>query len=494
MRTTDEQVLRLRAERARGRPIEVAAMRAGMHRNTARKYLAGSLPSERRVERTWRTREDPFAADWPEMEAMLEESPDLEAKALFEHLRTLRPGRYEDGLLRTFQRRVKRWRATRGPEKEIFFPQAHVPGEAMQTDFTSANELEVTIQRVPYRHKLCVSTLPYSTWRWATPCRSESMLALSEGVQNTVFELGYVPRYHQTDRSTAATHRTGSTWRFNEEYEALMRHLGMAPRVTGVGKKEQNGSIEASNQALKRQLEQELLLRGSRDFESQAAYVAWLEGILRKRNRGRAKRLAEEIPAMRPLGVRRLPDFKVLDVRVGAGSTIRAKSCTYSVPSRLIGERVRVRVYEMRLEVYLGGEHQETLERVRGRGAYNVNWRHVIGWMVKKPGAFRRYRYRDALFPTATWREAWHRLDATLSTWSAATNYLQVLNLARDTGQVPVEAAVRALLDAGELPRLDAVVERMEREPAAVPELTTQEVDLGEYDELTPEAREEAGR
>lgn len=494
MRTTDEQVLRLRAERARGRSIEVAAMRAGMHRNTARTYLSGPLPSERTVERTWRTREDPFAEDWPAMEAMLEDAPELEAKALFEHLCTLRPGRYEAGHLRTFQRRVKRWRATRGPEKEIFFPQVHVPGEALQTDFTNANELEVTIQGEAYPHELCVSTLPYSTWRWASPCRSESMLALSEGLQNTVFELGHVPRFHQMDHSTSATHLVGSTWLFNDEYQALMRHLGMEPRLTGVGKKEQNGSIESSHNALKRQLKQELLLRGSRDFESQAAYVAWLEGVLRKGNRSRSKRLADEIQVMRPLGVRRLPDFKVVDVRVGTGSTIRAKSCTYSVPSRLIGEKVRVHVHETRLEVYLGGERQETLERVRGRGAYNVNWRHVIGWMVKKPGAFRRYRYRDALFPTATFREAWARLDGTLSTWSAAMNYLQVLKLALDAGQVQVEAEVRALLDAGTLPRLDAVVERMEREPAPMPAMTAPEVNLDDYDELTPEARGEVGR
>ena len=276
-----------------------------------------------------------------------------------------------------------------------FFPQAHRPGEALQTDFTHAKVLGITIQGQPFPHLLCVSVLPYSNWRWATPCRSESILALSEGVQNAVFELGHVPQYHQTDHSTAATHLVDSAWVFNDEYEALMRHLGMSPRTTEVGRKEQNGSIEAMNGALKRHLEQELLLRGSRDFESLAAYEAWLQAVLRKGNRGRSTRLAEELAVMRPLGVRRLPDYKVVDVRVGSGSTIRAKSCTYSVPARLIGERVRVHVHETRVKVYLGGQHQVTLERVRGRGAHNVNWRHVIGWMVKKPGAFRRYRYRD---------------------------------------------------------------------------------------------------
>lgn len=494
MRTTDAQVLRLRTERTGGRSIEVAAMKAGMHRNTARKYLSGLLPSEQGAERDWRTREDPFAEDWPEMAAMLEDAPELEAKALFAHLQMLHPGRYQDGHVRTFQRRVKAWRATRGPEKEIFFPQAHRPGEALQTDFTNAGELGVTIQREPYGHLLCVTVLPYSRWRWATPCRSESMVALREGLQNAVFELGRGTRHHQTDHSTAATHEVNGAWVFNDEYLALMRHLGMEPRLTGVGKKEQNGSVEAGNGALKRQLEQELLLRGSRDFESEAGYGAWLEGVLRKRNRARSVRLAEELSVMRPLGVSRLPAYSVVDVRVGSGSTIRAKSCTYSVPSRLVGEKVRVHVHESRLEVYLGGQRQATMERVRGRGASNVNWRHVIGWMVKKPGAFRRYHYRDALFPNATFRKAWEELDAELSTWAADMNYLQVLLHARDGCEHDVERALRVLQVAGELPRFERVVALAGGERPVRPAVDVGEVELETYDGLTPEASAEAMR
>lgn len=493
MQTTDVQVVRLRAERARGRSIEGAAMKAGMHRNTARKYLRGPLPSEREAERTWRTREDPFAEDWPAMAAMLEEAPGLEAKALFEHWQTLRPGRYPDGHLRTFQRRVKTWRATRGPEKEVFFPQAHRPGEAMQTDFTHADVLGVTIGREPYDHLLCVTALPYSRWRWATPCGSESMAALSEGLQNAVFELGRVARHHQTDHSPAATHRAQGAWVFNDDYAALMRHLGMEPRLTGIGKKEQNGSVEAGNGALKRELEQELLLRGHRDFESEAAYRAWIGGVLRKRNLRRS-RLAEELQAMRPLSAARLPAYIVVEARVGSGATIRAKSCTYSVPSRLIGEKVRVRVHESRLEVYLGGAHQATLQRVRGKGAHNVSWRHVIGWMVRKPGAFRRYRYRDALFPTPTFRRAWEELDAKLSPWSADMNYLQVLQHARDGSEHDVERALRALSLAGEPARFERVVALTANPRPARPEVEVGEVELSTYDGLTPEASAEVTR
>ena len=496
MRSTDAQVHRLRQERGRGCTIGEAAMKAGMHRNTAAKYLeTGALPSEAAPGRAWRTRKDPFEADWPLMERMLEEAPELEAKVLFEHLLELRPGRYGLDQLRTFQRRVKTWRARSGPEKEIFFPQAHRAGEAAQTDFTWATELGVTILGENFEHMLCVTVLPYSLWQWATPCLSESMVALREGVQNAFFRLGFLPEFHQTDNSTAATHDLATGKRgFNAEYEALMRHLSLRPRTTQVGAKEQNGSVESTNGALKRALKQHLLLRGSRDFLSREAYGAWLCGVLEKRNAGRSVRLKEELCAMRPLGVRRLPEYSVVDVRVGSGSTIRVKSNTYSVPSRLIGEKVRVRVFDDRLEVYWSGELQAKRERVRGKAAFCVAWRDVIGWLVRKPGAFRRYRYRDALFPGEVFLRAYERLDEALSPWAADTNYLQVLLLARDACLDDVERALSALEASGELARFERVVALAGRERPARPEVEVGELELASYDELTPEASAEATR
>ena len=118
----------------------------------------------------------------------------------------------------------------------------------------------------------------------------------------------------------------------------------------------------------------------------------------------------------------------------------------------------------------------------------------MIGWLVKKPGAFRRYRYRDALFPTATYRRAWDRLDDALSTWSADMNYLQILKLAREAGQEDVGWVLATLLDAGTLPRFDSVVEAMDRKKPEAPELTAPQVEIGTYDELTPTTREEVGR
>jgi len=184
-----------------------AAMKADMNRKTAAKYIKSrKLPSESAELRSWRTRPDPFEEDWPEIRAMLEDSPELEARTIFDDLLERKPDSYVLGQLRTLQRRVRRWRALHGPELEIFFPQQHRPGEAAQTDFTNANELGVTICGEAFPHLVCHTVLPYSRWQSVTICRSESMASLRIGLQTALFKLGKTPQFHQTDNSTGATH------------------------------------------------------------------------------------------------------------------------------------------------------------------------------------------------------------------------------------------------------------------------------------------------
>jgi hypothetical protein len=466
--------------------IGVAALRSGMHRNTARRYLeAGRLPSELSAPRTWRTRSDAFAEDWPEIAQRLKEAPELEAKALFEDLVSRRPGRYQEGHLRTFQRRVKQWRAEHGPAREILLPQQHRPGEAMQTDFTSASRLGVTIGGEVFDHLLCHSVLPYSNWQSVVVCRSESMLALRTGVQEAVRRLGRVPEWHQTDNSTSATHdlHTGKRG-FNAEYEELMAHLGMKPRTIAIGACHQNGDVEASNGALKRRLEQHLLLRGSRDFDSLEEYEAFLGGVMAQANGLRSARLAEELAVMRPLTAARLPAYRELHVRVSSNGTIQVQRNTYSVPPRLRGERLLVRLSDLHVEVHYGGKRQLLLERVRGEGKHRIDYRHVIWSLVKKPWAFARYRYREALFPTAVFRRAYEALLAGLPEQRAELEYLRVLHLAAATLQHDVEAAIERLLAESKLPSFAAVQALGADHRPAVPELTPLTVDLQAYDEL----------
>jgi hypothetical protein len=475
--------------------IGQAAMKAGMDRKTARRYVgAGKLPSQMKEPRSWRTRQDPFATDWPAIAEQLAQTPGLEPRTVLDLLEVQHPGRYNDGHLRTLQRRIKRWRAEHGPDREIWFTQAHRPGEAAQTDFTSTAELAVTIAGQTFMHLLCVLVLPYSNWQWATVCLSESLAALRRGVQAALFQLGRVPRFHQTDHSTAATHqiaRDAEDRTFNDEYKALMRHFGMEPRTIEVGAKEQNGDVEASHRALKRRLEQALLVRGSRDFVDQDEYERFITGVVRKANAARGPRVAEDIEAMRPLVVERLPEYTELTVPVSSTSTIRVKSCAYSVPSRLIGERVRVRVYEHRIEVYYAEKFELACDRLRGKAA-RIDYRHVIWSLVRKPGAFARYVYRDELFPTVTFRRAYDAITAVQPGMKGDVEYLRILHLAASTIEADVEQALTALLSERAAVTADAVKGRCAQATgagaaAAVPALQVPPVDLSAYDSLLAE-------
>lgn len=467
--------------------IEGAARKAEMSRKTAAKYLRlGKLPSELKKPRHWRTRKDPFAEDWEEVATRLREAPELEGKALFEDLLLRKAGQYRPGQMRTFQRRVRAWRAREGPPKEVFFPQAHRPGEAMQTDFTSMGELRITIGGEPFPHLLCHSVLPYSNWEWGTTARSESMIAIRRGVQEAVFRLGRVPRHHQTDNSTAATHdlRTGKRG-FNEEYAALMRHLGMEPRTTEVGAKEQNGDVEALHGAFKRRLEQHLLLRGSRDFAGVEEYESWRAGLFEQANALRLAKVKEELQAMRPLDVERLREYREVRVKVTSWSTIRVLHNAYSVPARLIGETVQLRVFDDRLEVFHGGEFQLAVERVAGRHGRSVNYRHIIFWLLRKPGAFPRYRYREELFPSVVFRQAFDALASRFGLGlKADIEYLRVLNLAATTMEAQVERALSLLLEADKTPTAEEVKAIAEPATPKVPELTVPVIDLIGYDAL----------
>jgi hypothetical protein len=472
-----------------------ASMMAGMDRKTGRKYVVlGKTPSQVEKKREWRTREDPFEEDWPEISKMLTDAPGLEAKALFEWLLKERRGKYEPGQVRTFQRRVKQWRAMEGPDKEVYFDQEHLAGEAIQTDFTNCNKLEITINGEGFDHLLCHPVLPYSNWEWATVCRSESYVALKRGVQEATFRLGRVAKFHQTDNLSAATHNPqGDEKRpFNEEYEGFIKYLGMKPRTIAVGKANQNGDAESLNGSLKRCLEQHLKLRGSRDFDSVEVYEKWVQGVVSQNNETRSKRVSEELAVMKELSVRRLPDYQLEEARVNSRSTIRIKRNSYSLPSRLIGEKVTVRIYDERLEVYYGGVLQLSVERLLGRSGYRIDYRHIIWSLVQKPGAFARCRYREELFPSLIFRRAYDALcEAHGNGTKADKHYLKILHQAAAVSESEVEIALELMLSEKIVPDADRIKVLVQPQSAEIPEMTPYKADLGEYDVLVEQCAEE---
>lgn len=483
---TDQQVRKLMKLIKTEKQLSSAAAKAGMSVKTARKYLRSEkLPSESAAPHTWRTRDDPFTEVWEEVRAFLKDNPGLEAKTLFEDLQRRYPGRFPDGQLRTLQRRVKTWRATEGPLQEIFFAQEHHPGALGQSDFTHMDSLDVTIAGQPFNHMVYHFVLTYSNWETGTVCFSESFESLSAGLQRALFELGGVPKVHQSDRLSAAVCNLKSPAEFTDRYAALLRHYGLEGKMIQPRKANENGDVEQSHHRFKRAVDQALMLRGSRDFAVREAYETFLDKLFGQRNANRRDKLAEEVAVLRKLPLKSMDGFKKLRCRVGQGSTISVEQNVYSVSSRLIGEQVEVRLYAEHLEVWYAQRKVECIERLRGRKGHRVNYRHVIDWLARKPGAFANYRYRDDLFPTSRFRMALDMLEMQRPE-RGHKEYLKILQLAAMENETLVDDALRALIDTGQAIDFE-MVEAMVQEASAIPQPTDvyiDDIDLERYDAM----------
>ena len=486
-------------ERRKGRTQEQAAVKANLksRKTVARYERLGQLPSELKQPRQYRTRADPFADDWAQVEQMLSDAPELEAKTLFGWLCEQHPGKYQEGQLRSLQRRVADWRVLH-QDKVATLEQVHQPGEVLQSDGTWLSELEITLAGEPFKHLLIHCVLPYSNWEWGAIAQSESLLAYQRALQQTLFKLGAVPRYHQTDNASAVTCQVrGNTGErsYNPGYLDLLAHFGFKPRTIHIGCPEQNGDIEGANGSLKRALGQHLLLRGSRDFATLAAYEQFIERVMEQRNQGRQSRLATEMAEMQPLAASALPAYQEVRLTVNRAGLIRVQNNSYSVPTSLIGHQVTVHIYEWHLEVYYRRQQIETMARLVGQKKQQINYRHLIDSLLRKPGGFRQYRYREALFPSLVFRQAWEQLEQWYSPRKADLTYLRILRLAARHQESEVAAALRVLLT--QSIRWDEThVEQYLplQKTMAAPALQPAQINLSRYDQLLQEvAHDPAG-
>jgi hypothetical protein len=357
---------------------------------TARSWEHGPLPSETRQSRSWRTRRDPFVEVWAsEVEPLLVRDREgvLEATFLFEELARRHPGRFTPGQVRTLQRRVREWRACQGPPREVFFPQVHPLGREAQLDFTHASELGVTIAGEPLDHLLFELVLCASGWRFAQVAFGETFEALVEGLQNALWTLGGVPEVARTDNLSAATHelRQSGGRVLTERFAAVLAHYGLRSTRIHPGASHENGVVEQAHERLKSMLAQALVVRGSRDFETLAAYQAFIDGVVARLNERRAERIGEERPHLRPLPPARLPSYTVTRAVVRRWSTIRVANRTYSVPSRLVGHEVEARRHADVVEIFFAGRCLETMPRLRGEQDHRIDYRHVIWSLVRSP-------------------------------------------------------------------------------------------------------------
>jgi hypothetical protein len=491
---TDQQIRRLYKLLKTESTQQIAAAKAGMDVKTARKYIkAKRLPSELKKERHWRTRPDWFESVWPGIQEQLRANPGLEAKTIFAALQREQPQRFADGQLRTLQRKIKHWRATQGPPQETYFAQQHHAGEVCASDFTHLRELAITLDGQSFPHMLYHFVLTYSNWETGTICHTESFASLSEGLQNAFWELGGVPAFHRTDRMTAAVNNLTESAQFQKAYQALLRYYRIEGQRIQTGQPNENGDVEQRHHRFKRALDQALLLRGSRDFATQEQYQEFVGKLFEQLNHGRKQKLAEELDLLQPLPERRYEGAKRVRVRVNTGSLIAVERNNYSVHSRLIGEIVEARVYAGHLEVWYGGQKLEQMPRLPGRSQYQVDYRHIIDWLVRKPGAFANYRYREQLFPTSHFRKTYDLLRE-VSPRRCDRRYLEILNQAAKEGEASVDNALRLLLQtaAGKqtIVNKEAFSEFLNRceQAPAITDVHIAEVSLSSFDQLFSQA------
>jgi hypothetical protein len=438
--------------------------------------------SEQKQWRPRQTHKDRFEVVWTEIESMLEVDSGLQSQTLMQWLIDQYPEQFNWGHLRTFQRRVRRWRGLNGPERDVIFPQRHVPGKQSQSDWTHCNELGVKIDNQPFSHMLFHLMLPYSRWETAFISYTESFDSLTTGYMKAVAELGAVAEEHRTDNLTAAVNNHGTRHVFQERWAAFMAHYGVRPSMNNAGESHENGSVEKSHDLLKNALDQALRLRGSREFSSIAEYERFIRRILDQRNKGRKERFAIEMAALKDLPQQDWNDPKEVLPTVLSSSTISVDAVVYSVPSRLIGRKLKALVYPETVRVFLENTLVQEMPRLKP-GSRKINYRHIAGQLLRKPNAFANYQYREELFPTVVFRQAYDTLKKKRPE-RADKEYVTILHLAATNSEQDVETALSILLESEQLPLSAAVRELVQVNPSELPSLSIPAPDLISYDAL----------
>lgn len=484
---TDGRVKELRRLLRMGRTLVDSARMAEMSEKTARKYRDDGLPSQQKTARTYRTRSDPFEDVWDDVQHRLELEPRLKAKTLFEWMQALHPGQFPDSTRRTFERRVAKWRSLHGPGKTVFFGQEHHPGRLAASDFTVCNELGVKIAGARFDHTLFHCVLTYSNVESISLCFSESFEALSAGIQKAFWEFGGVPQRHRSDSLAAAVRNHTSRRELTERYAALMNYYNCEAERTNARCANENGDVESSNGHLKDRIEQALLLRGSRNFACREEYIVFVEDLVKRANDNRRKKFLDDLAHLNRLPDERLDtDDIIKGVRVSRSSTINVRTNTYSVPSRLIGQLVDLRIGAEQITVTHQGHFIQTMPRLVGKKLAAINYRHIIDSLVRKPGAFANYRYREEMFPTSSFRMAWDSLRSAHTEKVADKMYVQILHLAAHESQDTVTDALRHLLATEET--LDvARVRELVADATSIPaptDIHLEAPDLCEFDSL----------
>ena len=481
-----------------------SAAKAGISERSGRNIDNGKRQDPHKKARHWRTRKDPLADVWEsELLPVLSSEPSIQPMTLLELIQANHGlDRYPDSILRTLQRRVKDWLHLHGPEHEVIFNQVHHPGQQGISDFTEFTDIVITINGEAFSHKLYHFRLTYSGWSYMQIVQGgESYAALSDGLQNALWLLGGAPKEHRTDSLAAAFKNMTKSAQDDQTqmYEDLCKHLNMKATRNNRGVSHENGAIESPHGHLKRRIKQALLLRKSYDFKSIEAYQAWLSEVVDKHNKRNAKKIIMELPALQGLPSLKSATYRVYSAKVSSSSTIKVTTSLYSVPSKFIGTNLQIHQYDAHLDCYYGNQFVMTLPRVFGsngkRRAKQIDYRHVIDSLVKKPGAFYNYQHRDALLPSDTYHAIWHILDKKLLPLDASKYMIGLLYLsAKQNCEQALGQYVLLEFNNGQWPELKALQKKfglnIEKQ---TPVITVEQHQLSQYNELlssTPSSQE----
>jgi hypothetical protein len=473
-------------------PTAAAAAKASISIATAYRIEKDPrLPSQRKAPRE-RRRPDPLGDIFKaEVVPMLQASPGLRSVAIFEEMIRRHP-ELGGGIRRTLERRIRSWRAIHGAEREIIFRQVHEPGRMGLSDFTDMGDAGIAIAGTALDHRLYHFRLAYSGFEHAhVVLGGESFVALAEGLQNALWSLGGVPREHRTDSLSAAFRNldTQACTDLTRRYDEFCRHYGMTPSRNNTGIAHENGAIEGPHGHLKRAIQDALLMRGSADFADLAAYRGFIDEIVSRRNVRNAKRIDLERAELQPLPGQRTSDYEEVGVRVTSSGGFTLRKVFYTVPSRLIGHRLRVRLFDDRLDLFIGGTPLMTLTRGRphasGKHDQVVDYRHVIHSLRRKPMALLSLVYRDQLFPRDAYRRTFDALLMRLPERQACRVMTDLLALAHERGcESELADKLSTALEAGQLPDMAALRAHFAPDPAALPNVEIHLAPLNVYEAL----------
>jgi len=480
--------------------LPAAAAQAGI--SVASAYRFGHdprLPSDKKAPRASR-RPDPLADIFEaEVVPLLQAAPGIRPVAIFDELRR-RHAQLDPRVRRTLERRIRAWRALHGPQREVIFRQVHEAGHMGLPDFTEMGDLGVTVLGVALDHRLYHFRLVCSGFEHAhVILGGESYVALAEGLQNALWALGGAPREHRSDSLSAAFRNLAAEARedLTSRYNALCAHYLMEPTRNNRGVAHENGSIESAHGHLKSAVRDALLLRGAVEFPDLAAYRHFIDEIVSRKNARNGKRIDAERALLQPLPPARTCDYEETFVYVTSSGGFTLRKVFYTVPSRLIGHRLRVRLYDDRLDLLLGATLLMTLERGRGgangKHGHVVDYHHVIHALRRKPMALLSLVYRDQLFPREAYRLTFEFLREELAERAACKLMVALLSLAHDRSCEAQLAGVLADdLEHRRLPHLNALLARFAPDPARLPEVSVHLASLSSYDVLVASSAEVA--